>query len=234
MLLISQFKPKYINLSTRFKHIRCAFIVCNTKTSRNHFRAWRTVSSLWAEWCSADGSNVILTDNISIISFNLCDLALDSVFFACVCAGNTTVYETWSKTLDMTVCCLLMNFKSTRIVHERRGRARRSGRPGQCSLPSHHHHRTLTEDGSARFPLDAPFQLKIALTCWHQLGTNFLVYKLYWILCWNLLVAQNEVNGPERNQVHLGPSFGIFGNSWTDNKINTHVCTVNKPVSVHR
>lgn len=66
---------------------------------------------------------------------------LFSVFFLCGCvSGSTTVWETCSKTLATTACCLPMNFKSTPTVRERRGRARKSGRPGQCSLPT-----TITE-----------------------------------------------------------------------------------------
>lgn len=70
-----------------------------------------------------------------------------------VCAGNTTVCETCSKTLDMTACCLPTSFKSIPTVHARRGRARSSGRPGQCSLPSQHCRRltahTLHTSGAA-------------------------------------------------------------------------------------
>lgn len=67
-----------------------------------------------------------------IWTFRVCFFPL----WMCVCEGNTTVWETCSKTLAMTACCLPMNFKSTPTVRERRGRARKSGRPGQCSLPT--------------------------------------------------------------------------------------------------
>lgn len=62
------------------------------------------------------------------------------VFVMCVCADITSGCKPWSKTLDTTACCLPMNFRSTLTVHERRARARKNGRPGQCSLFT-----TLTE-----------------------------------------------------------------------------------------
>lgn len=124
-------------------------------------------------------------------------------FFACVCvcAGNTTVYETWSKTLDMTVCCLLMNFKSIPIVPERRGRARRSGRPGQCSLPSHHHHSTLTEDGNAKSTPGYSFITKNSInivSSWEQTlcFINFISF-----LCLNPLICSN-LGEQTRTELH--------------------------------
>lgn len=58
----------------------------------------------------------------------------------CVCVDNITACGACSKTLATTACCLPMNFKSIPIVRERKGRARKSGRPGQCSLRN-----TITE-----------------------------------------------------------------------------------------
>lgn len=83
--------------------------------------------------------NIPWTSNLLHLSvFDLDSDCLFCVFvfpplWSCVCADNTTACAACSKTLATTACCSPTNFKSIPIVRERKGRARKRGRPGRCS-----------------------------------------------------------------------------------------------------